>query len=113
MQYFFFDKIFLDSQNPSLTCPDGIFVGGETEDRELLLESDGQISALGSQNLQSDSVISLSTSGETHIGANKQNPKFKQSPPHNDNKSSFSSSVWHTSLFILSTNLALISLQWV
>lgn len=86
---------------------------GETEDRELLLESDGQISALGSHNLQSDSVVSLSTSGETHIEANKQNPKFKQSPPHNDNKSSFSSSVCPTYLFTLSTYLALINLQWV
>ncbi|XP_057805979.1 LOW QUALITY PROTEIN: squamosa promoter-binding-like protein 7 [Salvia miltiorrhiza] len=70
---------------------DGISVNGQIEDKELLLESDGQVSALGSQTLQSDSVVSLSTSGEPHVEADTQNPKIKQSPPYCDNKSSFSS----------------------
>ncbi|KAH6776957.1 hypothetical protein C2S51_008269 [Perilla frutescens var. frutescens] len=66
---------------------DGICVSGQIEDRETLLEADRQVS-LGSQNLQSDSGVSFTASGETHVKADKQNPKFKQSPPH---KSSFSS----------------------
>ncbi|XP_042024587.1 squamosa promoter-binding-like protein 7 isoform X1 [Salvia splendens] len=70
---------------------DGISVNGQIEEKELLLESDGQVSVRGSQNLQSNIIVSLSTSGEPHTKADRQDPTFKQSPPHCDNKSSFSS----------------------
>lgn len=72
-------------------------MSSQIEEREILLESDGQVStlcsALGSQNLQSDSVVSFAASGEAHIKGDKQNPKFKHSPSYCDNKSSFSSVV--------------------
>ncbi|XP_047957473.1 squamosa promoter-binding-like protein 7 isoform X1 [Salvia hispanica] len=70
---------------------DGISVNGQIEEKEPLLESDGQVSVRGSQNLQSDSIVSLSTSGEPHAKADTQDPTFKQSPPYCDNKSSYSS----------------------
>lgn len=75
------------------SCPDGISVNGQIEEKEPLLESDGQVSVRGSQNLQSDSIVSLSTSGEPHAKADTQDPTFKQSPPYCDNKSSYSSAV--------------------
>ncbi|KAL8486299.1 hypothetical protein ACS0TY_023127 [Phlomoides rotata] len=74
---------------------DGICVTSQNEEREILLESDVQVStlssALVSQNLQSDSVVSFTSSGETHIEGDKLNPKLKHSPSYLDNKSSFSS----------------------
>ncbi|KAL1539070.1 Squamosa [Salvia divinorum] len=70
---------------------DGISVNGQIEEKEILPESDGQVSVGGSQNLQSDSIVSLSTSGGSHAKADRQDPTFKQSPPYCDNKSSFSS----------------------
>ncbi|KAK6122970.1 hypothetical protein DH2020_043287 [Rehmannia glutinosa] len=73
---------------------DGICVSSQIEEREILLESDGHVSTLssvlGSQNLQSDSVVSFAASGETHIEGDKQNPKYKHFPSYGD-KSAFSS----------------------
>lgn len=61
------------------------------------MESDAHtatvFSALGSENIQSDSVVSLTTSGDTYIEGGKQNPEYKRSPSYGDNKSSFSSLV--------------------
>lgn len=75
-------------------------MGSQIEDSEILLESDRQVSAPGSQNLHSDSVVSFTTSDETHVEADKQNSKFEQSPLYCDNKSSFSSAVWRVFISI-------------
>ncbi|KAK6146151.1 hypothetical protein DH2020_020020 [Rehmannia glutinosa] len=76
---------------------DGICVSSQIEEREILLESDGHVSTLssvlGSQNLQSDSVVSFAASGETHIEGDKQNPKYKHFPSYGD-KSDFSSVIF-------------------
>ncbi|KAI3459319.1 hypothetical protein Pfo_015982 [Paulownia fortunei] len=77
------------------TGKDGICVSSQNEEREILVESDGPVStpcsAIGSQNLQSDSVVSFVASGETHIEGDKHNRKHKYSPSYFDNKSAFSS----------------------
>lgn len=78
----------------SFSGPDIIRASGQIEASEILLESDRQVSAPGSQNLQSDSVASFTTSDNTHVEADKQNLRFKQFPLYSDNKSSFSSAVW-------------------
>lgn len=93
----------------------------QNEEREILLESEVQVctlsSALGSQNLQSDSVVSFTASGETHIEGDKLNPKLKHSPSYGDNKGSYSSLVCPISnccfLFLIFSfmNLAQINLQ--
>ncbi|KAK6122633.1 hypothetical protein DH2020_043632 [Rehmannia glutinosa] len=76
---------------------DGICVSSQIEEREILLESDGHVSTLssvlGSQNLQSDSVVSFAASGETHIEGDKQNPKYKHFPSYGD-KSDFCSVIF-------------------
>lgn len=86
------------------------------------MESDVQVStlssALGSHNLQSDSVVSFTTSGETQNEGDKLNPKLKHSPSYYDNKTSFSSLVCPISyycvlffFFFSFLNLAQINLQ--
>ncbi|KAL0414659.1 UNVERIFIED_CONTAM: Squamosa promoter-binding-like protein 7 [Sesamum radiatum] len=77
------------------TGKDGICPRSQTEEQELLLESDAPAStlcsALGPQNPQSDSVASFAASDKMHISGQTQNPKYKHSPPYCDNKNTFSS----------------------
>ncbi|KAL0323525.1 UNVERIFIED_CONTAM: Squamosa promoter-binding-like protein 7 [Sesamum angustifolium] len=77
------------------TGKDGVCVSSQLEEREMLLESDGHFStlcsALGSHNLQSDSVVSFPAFDETHIVGDRQNPRYKRSPSDCENKSTFSS----------------------
>ncbi|GFQ03614.1 squamosa promoter-binding-like protein 7 [Phtheirospermum japonicum] len=77
------------------TGKDGICVSSQIEEREIFLESDGHIStlgsALGSQNLQSDSVVSFTNSGETQVEGDKHNPEYGHFPSFSDNKNIFSS----------------------
>ncbi|KAL0376509.1 UNVERIFIED_CONTAM: Squamosa promoter-binding-like protein 7 [Sesamum calycinum] len=77
------------------TGKDGICPRSQTEEQELLLESDAPAStlcsALDPQNPQSDSVASFAASDKMHISGQTQNPKYKHSPPYCDNKNTFSS----------------------
>ncbi|KAL0367650.1 UNVERIFIED_CONTAM: Squamosa promoter-binding-like protein 7 [Sesamum radiatum] len=77
------------------TGKDGVCGSSQLEEREILLESDGHVStlcsALGSYNLQSDSVVSFPAFDETHIVGDRQNPRYKRSPSDCENKSTFSS----------------------
>ncbi|KAL3641953.1 Squamosa promoter-binding-like protein [Castilleja foliolosa] len=77
------------------TGKDEICVTSQIEEREILLESDGRASvlgsALGSQNLQSDSVVSFTNSGETQVEGDKQNPEYDHFPSYSENKNIFSS----------------------
>ncbi|KAL6581846.1 Squamosa [Orobanche minor] len=65
------------------------------EERELLLEPDGHVStlcsALGSQNLQGDSVASTAAPGEVNIHGQKKNPSDNSSLSYCDNKNTFAS----------------------
>ncbi|KAK4483274.1 hypothetical protein RD792_010459 [Penstemon davidsonii] len=67
----------------------GACSGRQNEEKEILLESEGQVSTpcstLGQQNNKSD------TYGEIHIDGEKQDPQLKCSPSYFDNKSTFSS----------------------
>ncbi|PIN10142.1 hypothetical protein CDL12_17269 [Handroanthus impetiginosus] len=73
---------------------DGISPSSQSEEREILLESDRHVttlcSALGSQNLHGDSIASFSARGEIHIDGQKQNAKYKLSPSYCGNKKTFS-----------------------
>ncbi|KAK6130380.1 hypothetical protein DH2020_035885 [Rehmannia glutinosa] len=75
----------------------GTCLSSQIEERELLLEPDVHVStlcsALGSQNLQGDSVASIAAPGEIHIHGQKQNPRYKRSPSYSDNKNTFSSMI--------------------
>ncbi|KAL2229810.1 UNVERIFIED_CONTAM: Squamosa promoter-binding-like protein 7 [Sesamum indicum] len=77
------------------TGKDGICRRSQTEEQELLLESDAPASmlcsALGPENPQSDSVASFAASDKMRISGQTQNPKYKHSPPYSDNKNTFSS----------------------
>ncbi|KAL0434564.1 UNVERIFIED_CONTAM: Squamosa promoter-binding-like protein 7 [Sesamum latifolium] len=77
------------------TGKDGVCGSSQLEEREILLESDGHVStlcsALGSHNLQSDSVVSFPAFDETQIIGDRQNPRYKRSPSDCENKSTFSS----------------------
>ncbi|KAK6130428.1 hypothetical protein DH2020_035838 [Rehmannia glutinosa] len=81
-----------DDAGKDVTC-----LSSQIEERELLLEPDVNVStlcsALGSQNLQGDSVASIAAPGEIHIHGQKQNPRYKRSPSYSDNKNTFSSMI--------------------
>ncbi|KAK6913830.1 SBP domain [Dillenia turbinata] len=75
---------------------DDVCLGSQIADVEALLESDdGPASPIcsvpGSQNIQSDSVISFTASGETQMGGTKDNVKHILSSTYCDNKSAYSS----------------------
>ena len=67
-------------------------------EKEGLVESeDGHISALNSdpisQNVNSDSGVSFTASGDTRMDCGKDNPKLPFSPSNCENKSAYSSMV--------------------
>lgn len=86
-------------------CPDkiGCFIDGmclssqQTESEPLLESENGHFSAHcsvpGSQNIQSDSIVSFVGSGEAQIDGVKNNSKYTLSSSYCDNKSAYSSPV--------------------
>ena len=81
-----------------VSCTDRMCLSGQPIGREPLLESeDGHFSTLcsvpGSQNIQSDSIVSFVASGEAQIDGGKNDSKYALSSSYCDNKSAYSSPV--------------------
>ncbi|XP_075516537.1 squamosa promoter-binding-like protein 7 [Primulina tabacum] len=72
---------------------DNVCVSSQTEERPTMVELDGRVSprgsALTSQHLQNDSVVSFVASGEANLEDEKQNSKYKHSPAYHENRSMF------------------------
>lgn len=77
------------------TAKDNTFLGSQIMEKDITLESEGQVSTLcsgrGAQKVQSDSVRSFAAFDGTQTDGGKENPTYDRSPSYYDNKSSFSS----------------------
>ncbi|KAJ6323523.1 hypothetical protein OIU76_010932 [Salix suchowensis] len=86
------EKIICDAE----ASKDGLCSSSQMVEKEGLVESeDGHISALNSdplsQNVNSDSGVSFTASGDTRMDCGKDNPKLPFSPSNCENKSAYSS----------------------
>uniref|UniRef100_A0A6N2MVR3 SBP-type domain-containing protein n=1 Tax=Salix viminalis TaxID=40686 RepID=A0A6N2MVR3_SALVM len=86
------EKITCDAE----ASKDGLCSSSQMVEKEGLVESeDGHISALNSdplsQNVNSDSGVSFTASGDTRMDCGKDNPKLPFSPSNCENKSAYSS----------------------
>ncbi|KAJ6719756.1 SQUAMOSA PROMOTER-BINDING-LIKE PROTEIN 4 [Salix purpurea] len=86
------EKIACDAE----ASKDGLCSSSQMVEKEGLVESeDGHISALNSdplsQNVNSDSGVSFTASGDTRMDCGKDNPKLPFSPSNCENKSAYSS----------------------
>lgn len=72
-------------------------MGSQIIEREVLLESEGNLSTLcstiGSQSIHSDSIRPFAASGEEQSEKEKENQKYTHSPSYCDNRSALSSVV--------------------